>query len=103
LSENLQQFNFGELPHHPLEMDMPMILNDPHKEKSSGFKSIESGGHATGLPLTSHRPENLQFKYLQMMRLKCVGPPSCMKLSSQRMISGTSAKKSGMLFSKEAL
>jgi hypothetical protein len=29
LSENLPQFNFGELPHPPLEMNMPVILNGP--------------------------------------------------------------------------
>jgi hypothetical protein len=29
LSENLPQFNFGEFPHHPLEMNTPKILNGP--------------------------------------------------------------------------
>jgi hypothetical protein len=27
LSENLPQFDFGEFPHHPLEMNTPTILN----------------------------------------------------------------------------
>jgi hypothetical protein len=29
LSEILLQFDFGEFPHHPLEKNTPMILNDP--------------------------------------------------------------------------
>jgi hypothetical protein len=31
LSENLTQFDFGEFPHHPLEMNTSTILNDPHE------------------------------------------------------------------------
>jgi hypothetical protein len=31
LSENLTQFDFGEFPHHPLDMKKPTILNDPHQ------------------------------------------------------------------------
>jgi hypothetical protein len=27
--ENLPQFDFGEFPHHPLEMNTPTILNGP--------------------------------------------------------------------------
>jgi hypothetical protein len=27
LSENLPQFDFGEFPHHPLEINTPTILN----------------------------------------------------------------------------
>jgi hypothetical protein len=29
LSENLSQSDFGEFPHHPFEMNTPMILNGP--------------------------------------------------------------------------
>jgi hypothetical protein len=29
VSENLTQFDFGEFPHHPLEMNTQTILNDP--------------------------------------------------------------------------
>jgi hypothetical protein len=31
LYENLSQFDFGGFPHHPLEMNIPTILNGPHK------------------------------------------------------------------------
>jgi hypothetical protein len=29
LSENVPQFDFGEFPHHPLEINTPTILNGP--------------------------------------------------------------------------
>jgi hypothetical protein len=102
LFENLPQFDFGEFPHHPLETNTPTILNGP-TQKSSRFKSGERGGHAIGLPLPIHQPGNFRVRYLRATRLKCAGAPSCMKCSSRRMISGTSAKKSGFLFSKKAL
>jgi hypothetical protein len=29
MSENLPQFDFGEFPHHPLQINIPTILNGP--------------------------------------------------------------------------
>jgi hypothetical protein len=92
LSENLLQVDFTELPHHPLEMNTPTILNGPTNKKSSGFKSGEYGGQEIGPPLPIHRQGKFQFRYLWATRLKYVRAPSCMK-----------CQESGMLFSKKSL
>jgi hypothetical protein len=72
-----------------------------YKQKSSEFKSVEHGGHAVGPPLTIHIPGNFRFRYLRATRLKCARAPSCIKCSSQQMISGMLTKKSGMFVFQE--
>jgi hypothetical protein len=40
LSENLPQFDFGEFPHHPLEMNTPMILSDPTSKNPADLNQV---------------------------------------------------------------
>jgi hypothetical protein len=98
LSENLPQFDFWEFPHLPLETNTPTILNGPTNRNPVDLNQVSLEARQL-----VHRPGIFRFRYLRAMRLKCAGAPSCVKCSSRRMISGTSAKKSGMLFSKKAL
>jgi hypothetical protein len=98
LPENLPKFDFWEFPHHPLETNRPTILNGLTSRNPG-----ERGGQAVGPPVSIHRPGSFRFRYLRATRLKCAEAPSCMNCSSRRISSGTSAKKSGMLFSKKAL
>lgn len=75
----------------------------PHKVKSKMFRSNKCGVCAIGLLLPSHRPTDFRSRYLWAVWLKCAGAPSCIRCSCQWVISGTSSKKSGMLFSRKHL
>jgi hypothetical protein len=55
LSENLPQFNFGEFPHHPLEMNTPTISNGPTSRNAvaldSNHVSVEARQIGAILPI----------------------------------------------------
>jgi hypothetical protein len=100
LSENLHTIWFRRVSTSSTGDEHTNDFKWPHKQKFSGVKSGGCGGQATCPPLLIRRPGNFRFRYVRATRLVCAGAPSsCMKRSSRRMISGTWAEKSGLLFS----
>jgi hypothetical protein len=77
LSENLTQFNFGELPHHPLVINIAMILYNLISRYRVDLNQVSV--EARQLPhlyLAIHPPENFQFRYLRITGLICVATQS---------------------------
>jgi hypothetical protein len=96
LSETLPQLNFGEFPHHPLETITPKILNGPTSKNPVDLNVMSVEARQLVHVYLSTDQETFRFRYLRATRLKCAGAPSCMKCSSRRMFSGTSAKISAL-------
>jgi hypothetical protein len=103
LPENLPQFDFGEFPHHPQEMNTPLILNDPTSKNPLDLNQLGVEVRQLVPLYLSTNQETFDSGTCRQTRLKCAGVPLCMKCTSQRMISGMSTKKSGISFSKKTL
>jgi hypothetical protein len=83
--------------HHAMEMITPMILNCLKSASPVDLDqvSVRTSNWST---YTYRTTRKCSITYLWAKGMKCVGVLSYMKCSFRRMISGTSSKKSGILF-----
>jgi hypothetical protein len=94
------QFDFGGFPHHPLETITPKILNDPTSRNPVDLNQLSV--EAKQVP-TYPPTRKLSIQVAVVNGTEMCGSAIMHEVEFRRMVSGTSTKKSGMLFSRTSL